>query len=78
MTVFALTFGSGLLCGAAVLAAFIWFATAARQDQKQIELYHLRNENRGLREVNTKLSIRCGHCGTGRAVPADRQTGGTL
>ncbi|WP_304455908.1 hypothetical protein [Nocardiopsis sp. YSL2] len=64
--------------GAATGAVAAWWVKNRGGDDQQVEVFQLRRHLANLREVNTKLSMRCGHCGTGRAVPADRQTGGAL
>jgi hypothetical protein len=63
--VLAIFFGAGAVTGAG--AAIL--IHAHRDSRDQIDDYHLRREVTLLREVNSKLSLRCGHCGTGRTVP---------
>jgi thymidine kinase len=78
MTTFFITLGAGIACGIAVGLAVAWIVTGTRTDARQVELFQLRRHLANLRDVNTKLSQRCGHCGTMRGLPADRQTGGAL
>jgi hypothetical protein len=76
MTTFLITFGAGMVCGLAVGAVGAWWYLTRGRDTEQVEIFHLRRHLADLRDVNTKLSMRCGHCGTGRAVPADQTAGG--
>ncbi|MEV2277763.1 hypothetical protein AB0I72_19465 [Nocardiopsis sp. NPDC049922] len=70
MTSFAITLGAGLACGIAIGFAFTWLIMGRRADATQIALFQQRRHNTTLRELNTKLSQQCGHCGTSRALSA--------
>ncbi|ASU81549.1 hypothetical protein CDO52_00960 [Nocardiopsis gilva YIM 90087] len=60
---------SAFAVGATVSAVATWYLAASRDDRDRVENIGLRRQLRDLRAVNEKLSHRCGHCGTRRALP---------
>ncbi|MFE6304972.1 hypothetical protein [Nocardiopsis sp. NPDC057823] len=64
----------GVVVCSALTGTAVHLVHARRADEAEIGDFHARREVIRLREVNARLSVRCGHCGTSRALPAPART----